>query len=328
MLFSYFSLDPISEETLRAGMDGVVVAVERSIASELPARFGIMLDGWTHASEYYIAVFACYEVNGCPKTTLLSMAPLLDALDDELSAQGHLEFLATTLPRDYGVQLAQCRFLVADNCAVNRRLATLISAPLVGCASHRLNLAVQADMASHEEDLTVVQALMVWCVNMSLTHFVYFCNFLQHRLKTPLRPVIRQDTRWSSTFEMVQRYLQLLEFLDAEGDDLMDLLPPPAMNKRLRALYQELCDIESVSKALQGHDVDLLDVREWFDELIAVKPQYGRYIGKFITVEFVFNIFTNNCIMVFILQGLGPTLCTAQILRLGVYAFSAGRRSG
>ena len=103
MLFSYSSLDPISEETLRAGMDGVVVAVERSIASELPARFGIMLDGWTHASEHYIAVFACYEVNGCPKTTLLSMAPLLDALDDDLSAQGHLEFLATMLPRDYGV---------------------------------------------------------------------------------------------------------------------------------------------------------------------------------------------------------------------------------
>ncbi|EGZ29073.1 hypothetical protein PHYSODRAFT_284383 [Phytophthora sojae] len=300
MLFSYSSLDPISEETLRAGMDGVVVAVERSIASELPARFGIMLDGWTHASEHYIAVFACYKVNGCPKTTLLSMAPLLDAQDDDLSAQGHLEFLATTLPRDYGVQLAHV--------------------PLVGCASHRLNLAVQADMASHEEDLAVVQALMVKLRTLTQS--------AKLRLKTPLRPVIRQDTRWSSTFEMVRRYLQLLEFLDAEDDDLMDLLPPPAMNKRLRALYQELCDIESVSKALQGHDVDLLDVREWFDELIAVKPQYGRYIGKFITVEFVFNIFTNNCIMVFILQGLGPTLCTAQILRPGVYAFSAGRRSG
>ncbi|KAG4222541.1 hypothetical protein PC116_g28983 [Phytophthora cactorum] len=48
-------------------MDGVVVAVERSIASELPSRFGIMLDGWTNAFEHYIAVFACYEVNGSLK---------------------------------------------------------------------------------------------------------------------------------------------------------------------------------------------------------------------------------------------------------------------
>ncbi|KAG6574283.1 uncharacterized protein IUM83_07275 [Phytophthora cinnamomi] len=93
----YSSLDPISEETLRAGMDGVVVAVERSIAPELPSRFGIMLDGWTHASEHYIAVFACYEVNGSAKTTPLSMAPLLDALDEDLSAQGHLEFVATVV---------------------------------------------------------------------------------------------------------------------------------------------------------------------------------------------------------------------------------------
>ncbi|EGZ26480.1 hypothetical protein PHYSODRAFT_258511 [Phytophthora sojae] len=284
----YSSLDPISEETLRAGMDGVVVSVERSIASELPARFGIMLDGWTHASKHYVAVFACYEVNGCPKTTLLSIAPLLDALDDDLSAQGHLEFLATMLPRDYGVQLAQCRFLVADNCAVNRRLATLMSVPLVGCASHRLNLAVQADMASHEEELAAVQALM--------------------------------DTRWSSTFEMVRRYLQLFEFLDAEDDDLMDLLPPPAMNKRLRALYQELCDIESVSKALQGHDADLLDVREWFDELIAVKPQYARYIGP--RANIVHNPdFEAGCVRV--LRGKAQRLTRAE--KAALQPFEAAR---
>ncbi|KAG6611299.1 uncharacterized protein IUM83_12706 [Phytophthora cinnamomi] len=89
------------------------------------------------------------------------MAPLLDALDEDLSAQGHLEFLATMLPRDDCVQLEQCCFLVADNCSVNCRLATIMGVALVGCASHRLNLAVQEDMASHEEDLAAVQALMI-----------------------------------------------------------------------------------------------------------------------------------------------------------------------
>jgi hypothetical protein len=34
--------------------------------------------------------------------------------------------------------------------------------------------------------------------------------------------------------------------------------------------------------ALQGYDVDLLDVRQWFDELITAKPQYARYLGKII----------------------------------------------
>lgn len=92
-----------------------------------------MLDGWTHASEHYIAVFTCYEVNGCPKTPLFSMASLLNVLNDDLSAQGHLEFLVAMLSRDYGVQLEQCRFVVGDNCSVNRRLATLMGVPLVGC---------------------------------------------------------------------------------------------------------------------------------------------------------------------------------------------------
>ncbi|KAG2772899.1 hypothetical protein PC116_g5794 [Phytophthora cactorum] len=81
---------------------------------------------------------------------------------------------------------------------------------------------------------------------------------------------------------MVKRYFELLEFIDVEDDDIMELLPAPAANKRLRVLYQELRDIESVSKALQGRDVDLLDVPLWFDELISVKPHYARFIDKFV----------------------------------------------
>jgi hypothetical protein len=78
---------------------------------------------------------------------------------------------------------------------------------------------------------------------------------------------------------MLKRYFQLLEFLDDDDDDIAELMPSRAANKQLRALFQELRDIESVSKALQGTDVDLLDVREWFDELIAAKPQYAPFIG-------------------------------------------------
>ncbi|KAF1781104.1 Ribonuclease H-like domain [Phytophthora cactorum] len=168
----------------------VVMAVERSIASELPASFGIMLDGWTHASEHYVAVFACHEINGSLKTPLLSMAPLLNEANDDLSVKA----------------------------------TSTSSLPCYPATSE-----------------------YSWYNVASL-------------LKTDLRPVIRQQTRWSSTFAMVKRYFELLEFIDVEDDDIMELLPAPAANKRLRVLYQELRDIESVSKALQGRDVDLLDV--------------------------------------------------------------------
>uniref|UniRef100_H3GY50 Uncharacterized protein n=1 Tax=Phytophthora ramorum TaxID=164328 RepID=H3GY50_PHYRM len=215
----YSNLDPICVETLLRAMEGVTRVVERLIAAEMPASFGLIFDGWSHASEHFIAVFACYEVDGVMKTPLLCMAPLLDTLDEDLSARGHYEFLADMLPRDF----------VGDNCAVNRLLATRMGVPLVGCASHRLNRAVQADMQQHEEDLATVQALMAEDHASS-----------------------RDSARWSSTFLMVHRYFRLLEHIDTTDDAVMDVLPTPASNKRLRALLNDLKKIESVSKALQA----------------------------------------------------------------------------
>ncbi|RAW21147.1 hypothetical protein PC110_g9151 [Phytophthora cactorum] len=160
------------------------------------------------------------------------MAPLLNEVNDNLPAESHLDFLATMLPRDFGVQLEQCRFIVGDNCSVNRRMATLMEVPQVGCASHRLNLAVQDHMASHEGDLAAIQALMIKL--RTLTQSANFGDEVEFDLS------------------MIKRYVELSEFIDVEDDDIMELLPAPAVNKRLRILYQELRDIQSVSKALQG----------------------------------------------------------------------------
>lgn len=46
-------------------------------------------------------MYARYEVDGVVKTPLLCMAPLLNEEEEDLSARGHMEFLATMLPRDY-----------------------------------------------------------------------------------------------------------------------------------------------------------------------------------------------------------------------------------
>ncbi|ETK89969.1 hypothetical protein L915_06170, partial [Phytophthora nicotianae] len=78
-------------------------------------------------------------------------------------------------------------------------------------------------------------------------------------LKTILRPIIRQQTRWGSTFAMLNRFFELLPVLDTDDDELAELLPSPAAKRRLKDLLGELKDVESVSKALQGSDVSLLD---------------------------------------------------------------------
>ncbi|KAE8963409.1 hypothetical protein PR003_g28519 [Phytophthora rubi] len=113
----------------------------------MAARFGHIFDGWNHASEHFIDVFACYEVDGVIKTPLLCMTLLQNTLDENLSAPGHYEFHVGMLPCNCGKHVTYCLFLVGDNCAVNQFLAARMGDPLVGCASRRLNRTVQTDMA-------------------------------------------------------------------------------------------------------------------------------------------------------------------------------------
>ncbi|POM81029.1 LOW QUALITY PROTEIN: Hypothetical protein PHPALM_1062 [Phytophthora palmivora] len=156
----YTRLKPVSVETLRRTMETVTRSVERSVAAEIPEKFGLIFDGWSHHSEHYVAVFACYEGSAFP--------PALHALlvSDEtvdFSAASHQAFLASMLARDYQKSLEQCIFLR------NRRLATLIDVLLVGCASHRLNRAVTARLSECGEDIDLLQTLMVklWTLHHS-----------------------------------------------------------------------------------------------------------------------------------------------------------------
>ncbi|KAG2812605.1 hypothetical protein JG687_00008505 [Phytophthora cactorum] len=78
---------------------------------------------------------------------------------------------------------------------------------------------------------------------------------------------------------MAHRYFALQEFLDAEDEAIMDVLPSLVCNRRLKTLYTEVKNTESVSKALQAEDVSLLDARVWFEELITAHPTFVDYIG-------------------------------------------------
>ncbi|RAW34835.1 hypothetical protein PC110_g8853 [Phytophthora cactorum] len=119
-------------------MEGAPRLVEATIRAKLLDEFGHVLDGWTHALEHYVAVFAWYELDGMTKTALVSMAPIVNDPGDDLSARTHRDFLTGMLERDIQRQLSCCKYLDGDNCPVNRRIATMMQDPLVGCASHRL----------------------------------------------------------------------------------------------------------------------------------------------------------------------------------------------
>lgn len=126
----------------------VTQAVEVKVAAEMPDQFGLIIDGWSHASQHCLAVFGCYMVDSVAKYPLLAMAPLIVEPSDDHSAATHECFLREMMRRDYGKDMDDCLFIVGDNCSVNKRLAGLLKVPLVGCVSHRLNLAVEGSFGS------------------------------------------------------------------------------------------------------------------------------------------------------------------------------------
>ncbi|KAG2811382.1 hypothetical protein PC129_g14765 [Phytophthora cactorum] len=88
-------------------MEGVTRLVEAAIGDELLDEFGLMLDGWSDASEHYVAVFAWYEPDGVAKTGLLSMAPIINEPEEDLSARTHRDVLAGMLEHDFRKQASR-----------------------------------------------------------------------------------------------------------------------------------------------------------------------------------------------------------------------------
>ncbi|OWZ16096.1 hypothetical protein PHMEG_00010161 [Phytophthora megakarya] len=72
-------------------------------------------------------------------------------------------------------------------------------------------------------------------LNLTVQLMLVAFKAIQIKFKISLRPVLRQQTRWSSTIGMVNRYVNLLEVIN-DDDGLADYLPSSAANRWLRKL--------------------------------------------------------------------------------------------
>ncbi|RLN90823.1 hypothetical protein BBJ28_00012509 [Nothophytophthora sp. Chile5] len=268
----YVKIGSLSTDSLVKYMSLLVGEVETVIANIPPKSFGIIFDGWNFHSEHYVAVFASFRHDGKAQNILIAMAPIIDDEVADHTASSHVKFLDTILSY-FGRSNASIAYIVGDNCSVNGAVADQLQVPMVGCASHRLNLAVNLLLAGDCDLLEKVQRLMCKLKNSLLAA-------AKLRRKTLLRPVLRQDTRWSSTFAMVKRYFDLKEYLDGDDDDeLTTAMPSRREEKQLKVILGNFKMIESTSKKLQSaDDITLLDVRDLFDALIAQNPEVAHYL--------------------------------------------------
>ena len=93
-------------------------------------------------------------------------------------------------------------FLASDNENLNKAIVNELNTPLLGCDSYRLNLAVKQFLRFYEQKLLKIHYFVKKLTGLKKSGAL--------RGVTNLRPVMRNDTRWSSTFEMLSRYFELV----------------------------------------------------------------------------------------------------------------------
>lgn len=165
-----------------------------------------------------------------------------------------------------------------DNAVVNLRLAKLVYKlnPVwffVGCASHRLNLALQDMMEPYQDVIDRVQKLM-----LKLRNLITAARLRRH---THLKAKISSLTRWSSVYEMLLPFEQLVPYINKmNDDDITDLMTGPREQKRISELQVLLRDIDSVVKKFQREDTSFGNVRAVLDEVIKLHPSTKERIGE------------------------------------------------
>ena len=85
-------------------------------------------------------MYAVYANDGKRISVMLAFAPLID--ETTMTADSHIDFILFALSV-YKKSINNIQFMVADNENLNKAVADKLGVPLIGCASHRLNLAVK-----------------------------------------------------------------------------------------------------------------------------------------------------------------------------------------
>ena len=144
-------------------------------------------------------------------------------------------------------------FFVGDNCSTNKRCATLANKPLIGCHAHCLHLAAKTAMTAVEHHLGKLDALISKLK-------IFKCSATLHT-KTALTTAARQETRWTSTQEMIARYFKIKQHIEeiATGDgELTELLLSPAANFSLKACYDDVLNSMGECTKLCSSTINLL----------------------------------------------------------------------
>ena len=91
----------------------------------------------------------------------------------------------------------------------------------------------------------------------------------------------RNCTRWSSTISLIQRALEIHQFLDdGEDSETTEFVLGPADHKKIKELSSILQDFESVTQVLQNSTRNLHEIRCLFDGVISENSSMRSYLAS------------------------------------------------
>lgn len=294
----------------KAVISKLTMLVERRIARLMNQTQGSILhDGWSHNGMHYFGVFASFMRkvpivrNGVECDVeelclvLISVSPLSkEVVDGNVSedeaerfdADAHLRHLKEIFAfYDQDVyNWVLCS--IADNAPVNKRLASLLGVPHVGCMSHKLNLEVKK-MVKNDKDLaTTVESIHETMSNCRRR----LTNRAMIRNLTELSPLIPNETRWSGMYQMLKRFVrihdELLKVADKDGATVT-IDRSSAFETRAKKFSEMLSQIDTVTLELQKRGVLLSHCRYAVDLLLdavndgrtdSLSDLHGCHLGK------------------------------------------------
>ncbi len=281
----YTSIGTWSRTTLVSVMQRVGLVLDQNLRNVIPYKFGIIFDSWTcpGTSEHYTAIFATWSTQGrtsvCVGKVLLGCGVQDDPDGTEalaFGAEDYGDIIINTL-RHYDKDLSNVQFMTGDNCSVNQSLATRLKIPLVGCASHRLNLAARLLYAEPQ------YAPVIEKISKLMQKLSTLVNSSYLRRLTSLHPIKHNDTRWSSMYAMLKRYKKLRPYITrANGfpEDVLDLTLSEVEEGRLTVLMDILENVSQCSMQLQNEGCRMFHVRAYFNILKEKYPLFAQHLSE------------------------------------------------
>ena len=137
-------------------------------------------------------------------------------------------------------------FIVCDNDATMKAVSTKLKVLVIGCGSYWLSLADKHSLNESSFYGTDVIISLDTFYNLMLKKAKHKQLGASKQNKS-LRPVVRYKTRWSSNYQMLQRYFELTPCLHNTGSTMTYNLPTACQNAKLKGGRS---DFESVTLKL------------------------------------------------------------------------------